>query len=98
VLRALPEIDDPRVLVGTSTLDDAAVYALDDDTAIVQTLDFFTPLVDDPYSFGSVAAANALSDLYAMGAEPLLALNIVAFPAKKLPFEILGEILTAHRA
>jgi selenide,water dikinase len=93
VLRALPEIDDPRVLVGTSTLDDAAVYALDDDTAIVQTLDFFTPLVDDPYSFGSVAAANALSDLYAMGAEPLLALNIVAFPAKKLPFEILGEIL-----
>jgi selenide,water dikinase len=93
VLRALPEIQDPRVLVGTSTSDDGAVFALDDERALVQTLDFFTPLVDDPYHFGLVAAANALSDLYAMGAEPLFALNIVAFPAKKLPFEILGNIL-----
>jgi selenide,water dikinase len=81
------------VLVGTSTSDDAAVFALDGDTALVQTLDFFTPVVDDPYSFGRVAAANALSDLYAMGAEPLFALNIVGFPAKKLPLEILTDIL-----
>ena len=93
MLRALPEIDDPRVLVGTSTSDDAAVYALTADMAIVQTLDFFTPLVDDAYSFGQVAAANALSDLYAMGADPLLALNIVAFPSKKLPLSILEQIL-----
>ncbi len=69
------------------------MYALDDDTALVQTLDFFTPLVDDAYGFGQIAAANALSDLYAMGAEPMLALNIVGFPAKKLPFKILEDIL-----
>lgn len=93
MLRTLPEVDDPNVLVGTLTSDDAAVYALDDDTALVQTLDFFTPLVDDAYGFGQVAAANALSDLYAMGAEPMLALNIVAFPAKKLPMTILEDIL-----
>ena len=93
VLRTLPEIDDPRVLVGLSTSDDAAVFAWDGDEALVQTLDFFTPLVDDAYAFGQVAAANALSDLYAMGAEPLFALNIVAFPAQKLPFDILGNIL-----
>ena len=86
-------MNDPNVLVGTLTSDDAAVYALDEDTALVQTLDFFTPLVDDAYGFGQVAAANALSDLYAMGAEPLLALNIVAFPAKKLPMSILEDIL-----
>jgi selenide,water dikinase len=93
VLRGLPAVHDPRVLVGTATSDDAAVFALEGDTAIVQTLDFFTPVVDDPYSFGQVAAANALSDLYAMGAEPLFALNIVAFPSKQLPLELLGEIL-----
>jgi selenide,water dikinase len=93
VLRTLPEIDDPRVLVGTSTSDDAAVYAWDGDLALVETLDFFTPLVDDPYGFGQVAAANALSDLYAMGAEPLFALNILAFPSRKLPFSILERIL-----
>ena len=69
------------------------MFALDADTALVQTLDFFTPLVDDAYSFGQIAAANALSDLYAMGAEPLLALNIVAFPAKKLPLSLLADIL-----
>lgn len=81
------------MIVGTSTSDDAAVFALDATTAIVQTVDFFTPVVDDPYGFGAVAAANALSDLYAMGAEPLFALNIVGFPAKTLPLEILGRIL-----
>ena len=81
------------MLVGSATSDDAAVFAWDADTALVQTLDFFTPVVDDPWSFGQVAAANALSDIYAMGAEPLWALNIVAFPAKKLPLEILSDIL-----
>jgi selenide,water dikinase len=81
------------VLVGTATGDDAAVFALDADTALVQTVDFFTPVVDDAYSFGRVAAANALSDLYAMGAEPLFALNIVGFPATRLPLALLGDIL-----
>jgi selenide,water dikinase len=93
VLRSLPEVHDPRALVGTSTSDDAAVFAWDGDEAIVQTLDFFTPVVDDAYGFGRVAAANAISDLYAMGAEPLFALNIVGFPAKKLPMSVLGDIL-----
>ncbi len=79
--------------MGTSTSDDAAVFALDAERALVQTVDFFTPLVDEPYNFGLVAAANALSDLYAMGAQPLFALNIVAFPAKTLPFAVLGAIL-----
>ena len=93
MLRELPESRDPRVLVGAATSDDAAVFALDDDTALVQTLDFFTPVVDDAYDFGRVAAANALSDLYAMNAEPLFALNIVGFPAQKLPLALLGRIL-----
>ncbi len=93
VLRSLPEVTDPRVLVGTATSDDAAVFAWDGDEAIVQTLDFFTPVVDDAYGFGRIAAANAISDLYAMGAEPLFALNIVGFPAKKLPMTVLGDIL-----
>jgi len=86
-------VNDPRVLVGTATSDDAAVFAWDGDEAIVQTLDFFTPVVDDAYGFGRVAAANAISDLYAMGAEPLFALNIVGFPAKTLPMTVLGDIL-----
>ena len=68
------------VLVGTETADDATVYQLRDDLALVQTLDFFTPIVDDPYDFGAIAAANAMSDIYAMGAKPLFALNIVGFP------------------
>lgn len=82
----------PNLLVGTSTGDDAAVYKVADDLAIVLTVDFFPPIVDDPYTFGEVAAANALSDVYAMGGKPILALNIVGFPAS-LPKEILGEIL-----
>src|SRR5579863_792309 len=80
VLRELPPIDDPNVLVGTSTADDAGVYKLRDDLALVQTVDFFTPIVDDPYTYGSIAAANALSDVYAMGGTPISALAIVAFP------------------
>jgi len=83
-------VDDPRVLVGTE--DDAGVYQLNDELAIVQTVDFFTPVVDDPYDFGAIAAANALSDIYAMGAKPLTALNLVAFP-KDGPLEVLGEIM-----
>ena len=83
---------DPKLLVGYDKADDAAVYKISDDLAVVHTLDFFTPVVDDPYTFGRIAAANSLSDIYAMGAKPLLALNIVCFP-KTLSMDILGEIL-----
>jgi selenide, water dikinase len=86
-------VDDPAVLVDASTADDAAVYRLDDDRALVVTADFFTPIVDDPYDFGRIAAANALSDIYAMGARPLLALNLVGFPRDLLGRGILEEIL-----
>ena len=80
------------MLVGTESSDDAAVYQISDELAMIQTVDFFTPIVDDPYTFGQIAAANALSDVYAMGGEPKLALNIAAFPNCLDP-EILGEIL-----
>ena len=90
ILKNLPAVTDPRVLVGTE--DDAGVYKITDDIALVQTVDFFTPIVDDPYDFGAIAAANALSDIYAMGAKPLTALNLVAFP-KDGPLEVLGEIM-----
>lgn len=89
----LPPADDPALLVGADTLDDAAIYRLTDDLALVQTVDFFTPVVDDPYDFGRIAAANAFSDIYAMGARPLTALNIVSFPSGVLPLEYLGQIL-----
>ncbi len=79
--------------MGAETSDDAAVYRLGPDLALVQTLDYFTPIVDDPYSFGAIAAANALSDLYAMGATPLFALNIVGFPVNTLPLAVLKDIL-----
>ena len=79
VLGPLPSASDPRLLVGRETFDDAAVYMLSDEIALVQTLDFFAPIVDDPYDFGQVAAANALSDVFAMGGHPLTAMNIVAF-------------------
>ncbi len=92
-LRALPLHSDPRLLVGRETLDDAGVFVLTDEIALVQTVDFFAPIVDDPYTFGQIAAANALSDVYAMGGEPLTALNIVGFPAGALPLEVLTEIL-----
>jgi selenium donor protein len=93
VLRALPPVVHPDVLVGPGGADDAAVYRLRDDLAVVQTVDFFTPIVDDPYLFGAIAAANALSDLYAMGARPLFGLNIVGFPSGRLPMEVLHQIL-----
>lgn len=93
LLQMLPPITDPNVLVGTATADDAAVYKLSDDLALVLTTDFFTPVVDTPYDFGAVAAANALSDVYAMGGKPLTALSIVGFPDSALPREVLGDIL-----
>jgi len=93
ILRKLPPTTDPQVIVGNASGDDAAVYRINADQAIVQTLDFFTPIVDDPYDFGAIAAANALSDIYAMGATPLFALNIVAFPVQRLPAQVLEEIL-----
>ena len=97
MLRQLPAVSDPDLLVGIGTSDDAAVYRLNDDVALVQTVDFFPPIVDDPYVFGEVAAANALSDVYAMGGAPLLALNIVGFPAS-LPKDILARILQGGAA
>ncbi len=93
ILSSMPKPDDARILVGTDTMDDAAVYRLDDHTAIVQTVDFFTPIVDDPYDFGAIAAANALSDIYAMGGTPLFGLNIVGFPSNRLPGKVLQRIL-----
>lgn len=93
LLGRLPKITDPRVLVGTSTVDDAAVVRLDDTRALVLTTDFFTPIVDDPYDFGAIAAANALSDVYAMGGEPVSALALVGFPSATLEPEVLAEIL-----
>ena len=92
VLSKLPMVDHADLLVGSATGDDAAVYRLDDRTALVVTVDFFTPITDDPYEFGAVAAANSLSDVYAMGGRPLLALNVVGFPAA-LAAEMLGEVL-----
>lgn len=89
----MPVLDDPRILVDASTRDDAAVYLLAPDRALVATVDFFTPIVDDAYDFGRIAAANAFSDVYAMGATPLLALNLVGWPRDTLPYELLGEVL-----
>jgi len=93
ILKDLPIKKDPRVLVGLETSDDAGVYQLSDEVALIQTADFFTPIVDDPYTFGQIAVANALSDVYAMGGKPLTALNLVAFPIKTLSPSILKEIL-----
>jgi len=92
VLCHLPKINDKNLIVGLDTSDDAAVYRINDSLSLIQTLDFFTPVVDDPYTFGQIAAANSLSDIYAMGGEPRLALNIVCFPNCLSP-DILGEIL-----
>jgi selenide,water dikinase len=93
VLHDLPKFSDPDILVGTETSDDAGVYRLRSDLAIVNTVDFFTPIVDDPYVFGQISAANSLSDVYAMGGEPKTCMNIVCFPKGKMDIEILGEIL-----
>ncbi len=93
VLQSLPKVVDPNVIVGTETADDAAVYRLKNGTVLVQTVDFFTPIVDDPYQFGAIAATNSLSDIYAMGGRPLFGLNIVGFPEKRLPLTVLEKIL-----
>jgi selenide,water dikinase len=93
LLAGLPPIDDPNVLVGHATSDDAAIYRISEELALILTTDFFTPIVDRPYDFGAVAAANALSDVYAMGGTPLTALSIVGFPSGALPPEVLVEIL-----
>jgi selenide,water dikinase len=93
IVAGLPRPSDPRVLVAADTADDAGVVRLTDELALVQTADFFTPIVDDPYAFGRIAAANALSDVYAMGATPVSALNLVAYPLETLGPEILAEIL-----
>ncbi len=93
LLSGMPVSTNPNVLVGNKTSDDAAVYKLTDELAIVQTVDFFAPIVNDPYSFGQIAAANAISDIYAMGAKPIFALNVVAFPEKTLSQNVLKQIL-----
>ena len=98
VLRHVLPVDDPNALVGHTTGDDAAVYRLSDDRALVVTADFFTPIVDDPFDFGRIAAANALSDIYAMGARPLFVLNLVGFPRSLLASGILDEILRGGSA
>jgi selenide, water dikinase len=89
----VPSHADPRLLVGRESFDDAGVFVVRDDLALVQTVDFFAPIVDDPYDFGCIAAANALSDIFAMGGEPLTALAIVGFPVGKLPLAVLTDIL-----
>jgi selenide,water dikinase len=93
IVAGLPRWADPRVLVAADTADDAGVVRLTDELAIVQTADFFTPIVDDPYAFGRIAATNALSDIYAMGGVPVSALNLVAYPLETLGPEMLAEIL-----
>ena len=93
VLKALPRQADERLLVGTDFLDDAAVWQVNNSTAAVQTLDFFTPVLDDPYDFGAVAAANALSDVFAMGATPATALTILAYPLDTLPLDVLERLM-----
>ncbi len=93
VLRLLPTAGDARVLVDAATRDDAAVYRMSDDRALVATVDFFTPIVDDATAWGAIAAANAVSDVYAMGGTPLFALNLVGWPREKLPFELLGDVI-----
>jgi selenide,water dikinase len=93
LLGRLPKITDPNVLIGNATADDAAIYRIDDERALVLTTDFFTPIVDEPYDFGAIAATNALSDVYAMGGAPISALNIVGFPDTDLDVEVLAEIL-----
>ena len=93
VLAPLERRTDPRLLVGRETFDDAGIFQISEDLALVQTVDFFAPIVDDPYDFGRVAAANALSDVFAMGGEPLTAMNIVGFPVGQLPLSVLSDVL-----
>ncbi len=98
MLSALPEVTDPRLLVGSGTFDDAGVVRLSDDLALVQSVDFFTPVVDEAFDFGRIAAANALSDIYAMGAKPLTALAVCTFPQGTLPLDVLQQTLAGGLA
>ncbi len=98
MVRGLERPADPDLLVGLDTADDAAVYRLRPDLALVVTTDFFTPIVDDPFDWGRIAATNALSDVYAMGGDPLLALNLVAWPREDLPFELLARVIDGGAA
>jgi selenide, water dikinase len=98
VLRQLPKLRDPNVLVGSVSADDAGVYRLTRDRALVQTVDFFTPIVDDPFCYGQIAATNAISDIYAMGGRPLTALNIMGIPTDLVPNEVITEILRGGSA
>src|SRR5213592_2194161 len=98
MVRAIDAPNDPDLIVGLETADDAAVYRVRDDLALVVTTDFFTPIVDDPFDWGRIAAANALSDVYAMGGAPLLALNLVGWPREGLPFELLARVLDGGAA
>lgn len=98
MLRQLPEFADRKVLVGSATADDAGVYRIAPDRALVQTVDFFTPIVDDPFLYGQISAANALSDVYAMGGRPMTALNIVAMPLDKVPEAVINRILKGGAA
>jgi selenide,water dikinase len=93
VLSQLPRPTDPRLLVGTETADDAGVYQITDDLALVQTADLFPPVVDDAYAFGAIAAANALSDVYAMGGRPLTAMNLIGWPNGVIDFEVMGQVM-----
>ena len=98
MLRRLPATDDPNLLVGAATADDAGVYKLRADLALVQTVDFFTPIVDDPYQFGQIAAANSLSDCYAMGGRPITAMNVMGVPTDLVPPEVIAQILRGGAA
>ncbi|HUA09444.1 MAG TPA: selenide, water dikinase SelD, partial [Candidatus Acidoferrales bacterium] len=98
VLHGLPSTTNDRVLLGFGTADDAGIFALREDLALVQTVDFFTPIVDDPFDFGRIAAVNSLSDVYAMGGKPLTALNICAFPVESVDLAILARILEGGAA
>jgi selenide,water dikinase len=93
ILKDLPKVSHPDLLVGLGTADDAGVFRISPDTALIQTVDFFTPIVDDPFAYGQIAAANSLSDVYAMGGRPITALNICGFPSDDVPPEMIAEIL-----
>src|SRR5205085_8745926 len=98
VLRQLSPARDPNLLVGAATADDAGVYRIDRERALVQTVDFFTPIVDDPYVYGQIAAANALSDVYAMGGRPITAMNLLGVPTEQVGPEIIAAILRGGAA
>lgn len=92
VLHQLPKFTDEKLIVGFDTSDDALVYKVRDDLAVVQTVDFFPPIVDDPYTFGQIAAANSLSDIYAMGGDPSISMNLICFPTC-LPMDVMAKIM-----